>query len=114
VVGVSDGGVRLLTEMDPVELSPGQEASPVTDELAERAPDGEPAPDRDFQAAFERASADVATAVPAAVIDEPTARPPVADAQGALTGSLLSASTWRLAWDTATGRAHHSRPGDAA
>jgi hypothetical protein len=34
--------------------------------------------------------------------------------QGPLAGSLLSVSTWRAAWDTATGRSHRPLDGDAA
>jgi flagellar protein FliO/FliZ len=91
VVGVSDGGVRLLTEMDPVELgtaAPVQSASP---ELSEPETGDDASPDEDPQAAYEHPAV-----------------------QGALTGSLLSTSTWRQAWETATGRVPGSRPGDAA
>jgi flagellar protein FliO/FliZ len=113
VVGVSDGGVRLLTEMDPAELAPGAQTPEVTHEVADAASGNETAPDGDFQAAYERASAEVATQAPTRVA-ETAAERPVAAVQGPLGGSLLSASTWRQAWGTATGRSPGSHPGDAA
>ena len=74
VVGVSDGGVRLLTELDPAEL----------DTVAER-----PEPARGAHAAPRRAA-------------RPTAVPDPAPAP-VLTGSVLSSQTWKQAWTAATG-----------
>jgi flagellar protein FliO/FliZ len=119
VVGVSDGGVRLLTEMDPDELGTASPAAPHTGETAE--PATGPVRDDDFQAAFDRASAEVAAHGPVPLTDAPVrtraVRAPAAPAhrlEGPLAGSLLSASTWRLAWTTAVGRGQRTRQGDAA
>lgn len=76
VVGVSDGGVRLLTELDPAEL----------DAVAEQ-----PEPVRGAHAAPRRAARPTAVPNPA-----PAAAP-------ALTGSVLSSQTWKQAWAAATG-----------
>ncbi len=67
VVGISDGGVRLLTELDPFELEPPE------------VPDD-----------------------PAGL--QPKAGQHVAPGTGAVSGSLLSAQTWRQAWAAATSR----------
>jgi flagellar protein FliO/FliZ len=121
VVGVSDSGVRLLTEMHPGELTdPG--SLPAT--LPEGADEG-------FEAVYEAAydqtfaayqAAPMATPAPMAgpaPQDEsgpapmPTSpQPPCVD--GALAGSLLAPSTWRQAWSTATNRSAHPGQGDAA
>jgi flagellar protein FliO/FliZ len=118
VVGVSDGGVRLLTEMDPAELAAN--GTPQVAAAAELAkPDtAETAPDEDFEAAYERASAELATHTPVVAAGEPAgtraAAAPAHRLEGPLAGSLLSASTWRLAWSTAVGRGDRTQPGDAA
>jgi len=127
VVGVSDGGVRLLTEMDPDELGSAPQVAPTTGAAVAEA-DTPVAPDEDFQAAYERASAELATQTPVVTAGKPVrtraaatqaARKPALAApahrlEGPLAGSLLSASTWRLAWSTAIGRGHRAQPGDAA
>jgi flagellar protein FliO/FliZ len=76
VVGVSDGGVRLLTELDPTELD-------VVDEQPEQGP-GARAGARARRR--EARPAPVSSAAPAT----------------ALSGSVLSAQTWKQAWTTAT------------
>ncbi len=75
VVGISDGGVRLLTELDPVELESVQEVPEPG-----ISPKGSSASGR---SAYESGRAPERTA---------------------LAGSLLAAQTWRQAWATATGR----------
>ena len=121
VVGVSDGGVRLLTEMDPHDLENAPQVALAAVESAE--PATGPVRDEDFAAAFERASASVAahgpTTVPHAPARTRTVRAaatsvPAHRLEGRLAGSLLSASTWRLAWSTAVGRGQRTQPGDAA
>jgi flagellar protein FliO/FliZ len=125
VVGVSDGGVRLLTEMDPDELGSAPQVAPVTRVVAEAGT--EAAPDEDFRAAYERASAELATQAPVVTagkpvrtraagspaVRKPAVAAPAHRLEGPLAGSLLSASTWRLAWSTAIGRGHRPQPGDA-
>jgi flagellar protein FliO/FliZ len=122
VVGVSDGGVRLLTEMDAVELEPapsgGPQVAPVATEVRKPDTSGAPAPDEGFKAAYERASAEVAAQLPVVQAGNPVrtsaAPAPAHRLEGPLTGSLLSAATWRLAWGTATGRGRRPQAGDAA
>jgi len=111
VVGVSDSGVRLLTEMDPLELSGPAASSPRVLESPAATYDAA------FEAAYEAgrtAISDTWTpAVPAMPLTpEPAPRPQ--PAEGALTGSLLATATWRQAWETATGRAQRAQDGDAA
>ena len=142
VVGVGDGGVRLLTEMDPAELAVVAEpAAPRARRLqAAPAPVAVAAPDRpsvrsDVAAALEALDARIAAhggpAHDDERVDQPSEEPSYASFQehyeqvydvpaalprseGALSGSLLSPSTWRAAWDTAMGRAHRPLDGDAA
>jgi flagellar protein FliO/FliZ len=94
VVGVSDAGVRLLTELDPFELD--TDASALTE-----LPDDVPVP----VPTEPRSKRRKVVAAPAAVS---------ADAS-TLGGSLLAPATWRQAWSAATGRSyvgtHVSVPG---
>jgi flagellar protein FliO/FliZ len=165
VVGVSDNGVRLLTEMDPAELDElpepatapaGEDAEqpvefvgaahrvvqpvgtahrvvrPVQTEPRPVAP-GEPAESPSFHAIYQAALAATAapdhtpevrtptmtpvrtagpTGVPAAGRATVTAPGRRSDSDtGALSGSLLSGSTWRLAWQSATGRPSRRQQG---
>jgi len=120
VIGVSDSGVRLLTEMHPGELTaPGS--------LPATLPEGA---DESFEAVYE-AAYDQTFAAYQAAYPSPTTHPgqpapdesgpapmptslPPASADGPLAGSLLAPSTWRQAWSTATTRAAHPEHGDAA
>jgi flagellar protein FliO/FliZ len=108
VVGVSDSGVRLLTEMHPAELA-GPATSP--SHLLET-----PAATYDaaFEAAYEAGRTAIAdTGTPAMPLTpHPSSRRE--PAEGALAGSLLTTTTWRQAWETATGRAQRTQDGDAA
>jgi flagellar protein FliO/FliZ len=99
VVGVSDNGVRLLTEMDPAELEP-----------AEEPPAFVPAE----YAAYEQPTwADVAEE--SGLPTEPVTAPVAARrASTALAGSLLDGAVWKDAWASATGRTHRGADGDAA
>jgi flagellar protein FliO/FliZ len=123
VVGVSDSGVRLLTEMDPAELTAPADlpaAGAQGDECFEAV--YEAAYDQTF-AAYQAAPTAVAEAMgpaaPLAPEDErgpapmPTSPLPTS-ADGPLTGSLLAPSTWRQAWGTATSRTARPEHGDAA
>ena len=74
VVGVSDGGVRLLTELDPEELEVAETEAPVAD-VAPGARRRTPVPAADLAASGT-----------------------------ALSGSLLSAQTWKQAFAAATSR----------
>jgi flagellar protein FliO/FliZ len=113
VVGVSDNGVRLLTEMDPAELEP-----------AEEPPAFVPA---EYAAYEQPAWAEVAqeSGLPSTELrtsdrlDHPECEPvtaPVAArrASGALAGSLLDGAVWKDAWASATGRPQRGADGDAA
>jgi flagellar protein FliO/FliZ len=85
VVGVSENGVSLLTEMDPSELPaelPTEEAAPVALPVARQ----------------------VARHVSRSADERGTSVGPVS--QPGLAGSMLSPQTWRQAWAAAT-----SRPG---
>jgi flagellar protein FliO/FliZ len=89
VVGVSENGVSLLTEMDPSELPaelPTEEAAPVAQPI-----------DR-------QVGRQVARHVSRNADERGTGVGPVA--QPGLAGSVLSPQTWRQAWAAAT-----SRPG---
>jgi flagellar protein FliO/FliZ len=154
VVGVSDGGVRLLTEMDPADLEVEPEPAPVrvrrsgpvaaaveavrAHAVPTRAVAAtRPAAPSDVEVALEALDARMAANAPAeaaldgtgtvGVQDEPSyasyqqhyeqvydVAPVRPRREGALAGSLLSASTWRAAWDTAVGRGHRPMDGDAA
>lgn len=82
VVGVSENGVSLLTELDPSELPASAESTvedlPVGRHLAE----------------LGRVPAPATT----------PARTPATTTVPGLSGSVLSAQTWRQAWAAATGR----------
>ena len=79
VVGVSDGGVSLLTEMDPAELT---SRAPVQPERAPTDP------------------ADALGARPARAL----ACGPLHAAPRGTSGSLLAGTTWKQAWAAATSR----------
>ncbi len=81
VVGVSDAGIRLLTELDPFELD--TDASELTE-----LPDAVPG------------AVAVAPAKPQRALPRHAATPD----PSALGGSLLAPATWRQAWSAATGR----------
>jgi flagellar protein FliO/FliZ len=89
VVGVSDGGVRLLTELDPDEI-----AEPVVGRLvaASHVPD-EAAPGLDPS---------VVRALSVSANRRTTGRHAVPST--GLSGSLLSSQTWKQAWAAATAR----------
>ena len=84
VVGVSEGGVRLLTELDPDEV-----AAPEAEEAAAGDPAASPRRTPGRRAAGRRAARPAPRAA---------ARP------AALGGSLLSAQTWSQAWAAATAK----------
>ncbi len=127
VVGVSDSGVRLLTELDPAELAPAP-AQP----RAKRSTTPDPTFEADHDAYAEAAWAsyqahaleplpgtpfDPAPRVPAqpaapARTDE--SAPPRTASPGGLSGSLLAPATWRQAWGVASGRGSRARGRDAA
>ncbi len=178
VVGVSDGGVRLLTELDPGDLGGramravgGSPAGEVVPALSVPGPIDVADPDA-FAAAYDAAyhagyavahgsvvGSDGAPDVPiddpadalggfsggfsgGFLVDSPVfssvSSAPGSDGpqqtqlddaalpadlgrsrrrsggDSALSGSLLSGSTWRQAWDTALGRSSSARDGDAA
>ena len=105
VVGVSDSGVRLLTEMDPAELAPA-----AARETAES-----------FEAVYEAASREQAVTIPALPTSEPAARRGAhrrtsarPSTGGPLAGSLLAPSTWRQAFGSATGRSVRTHERGAA
>ena len=103
VVGVSDAGVRLLTELDPFELE--TEVSDLTELPAELAV---VQPDAPTRALSRRA------ARPARIAPRPATR--AAEDPSALGGSLLAPATWKQAWTAATGSrsyvgTHASVPG---
>jgi flagellar protein FliO/FliZ len=154
VVGVSDGGVRLLTEMDPADLEVAPEpapararrtrpVAPAVAAVQPQAAQAQAVPAQagvpsDVEAALEALDARMAAYAPAGVEDDDSdesvdvqdqpsyasyqqhfeqvydVAPVRPRAQGVLAGSLLSASTWRAAWDTAVGRGHRPMDGDAA
>lgn len=115
VLGVSDGGVRLLTEMDPDELEPVVvvPAQAVLETSAEEV-SGSWEESEAFAAAYEAAY--LSTSTEPAEPTEPTdisaeaAAAHAARSAGALRGSLLDGGVWRDAWASATGRGR----GDAA
>ena len=103
VVGVSDAGVRLLTELDPFELE--TDVSDLTELPAELAV---VQPDAPTRALSRRA------ARPARIAPRPATR--AAEDPSALGGSLLAPATWKQAWTAATGSrsyvgTHASVPG---
>jgi flagellar protein FliO/FliZ len=103
VVGVSDAGVRLLTELDPFELE--TDVSDLTELPAELAVVQPDAPTR----ALPRRAAR-----PARIAPRPATR--AAEGPSALGGSLLAPATWKQAWTAATGSrsyvgTHASVPG---
>lgn len=131
VVGVADGGVRLLTELDPASLpeapvrvqpvgaEPG--ADPAAEAVLAGALAARPARLNDRLAAkvaarLTRSSATApshraerpAPAVPRAgrsvVAGDRQAGDPSHDRVGGLHGSVLSTQTWKQAWDAATAR----------
>ena len=105
VVGVSDAGVRLLTELDPFELE--TDASDLT-ELPATPPVAEAA------GAPTQLVTGLATGLPVAASTSTLAglgrpartagRHAATPASSALGGSLLAPTTWRQAWAAATGR----------
>jgi len=118
VVGVADGGVRLLTELDPASLpetparvQQGDAEADATAVLA-GALRGRPARLTD------RLAAGVAARISRSAGSAPSHRASRAGAPGPasasaeagpapLQGSVLSTQTWKQAWDTATAR--HAR-----
>ena len=103
VVGVSDAGVRLLTELDPFELE--TDVSDLTELPAELAV---VQPDAPTRALSRRA------ARPPRIAPRPATR--AAEDPSALGGSLLAPATWKQAWTAATGSrsyvgTHASVPG---
>jgi flagellar protein FliO/FliZ len=112
VVGVSDGGVRLLTELDPADLEAPAFVATQYPDVDHREQVGYP----DYAGAYaDDFAAGYATyaAVPfegAPVPAMPTRR----RAAGTVGGSLLDRSVWRDAWASATRRAHRRAHGDAA
>lgn len=137
VVGVADGGVRLLTELDPDSLpvTPsrvvGDGGDAMTDDAA--AVLAGALPGRSARLT-DRLAANVATrlrarsgprpaTVEAAAADLPTADTSVTAARveatpgpttHALTGSVLSTQTWKQAWEAATARRAHEAVPSAA
>lgn len=134
VVGVADGGVRLLTELDP-------ESLPATPPRGLRDVDGAGVDDAadapagalpgrsgrltDRLAASvatrlrTRSSRDEVTSVAVREADSSVVATtrveaaPVAATQGALNGSVLSTQTWKQAWEAATARRAHEAPSAA-
>jgi flagellar protein FliO/FliZ len=110
VVGVSDAGVRLLTELDPFELE--TDVSDLTELPAEATvvqADASARP-RSRRAARPFARPDRAARV------APRAVTRAAEDASALGGSLLAPATWKQAWTAATGSrsyvgTHASVPG---
>jgi flagellar protein FliO/FliZ len=88
VVGVSDGGVRLLTELDPEEIA--QPATGLVDVATSSAEPADP-----FRTGPSPAPAGRAARHAAGRHAVPTS---------ALGGSLLSGQTWKQAWSAATAR----------
>jgi flagellar protein FliO/FliZ len=126
VVGVGDGGIRLLTELDPADLE-----SPVADAVVAPYPVGTgtsgATPYPDYAGAYaDDFAAGYAAYAGAPVEDCPVPGPvgplPVTAAaitsprraSGAVGGSLLDKAVWRAAWASATGRAHRRADVDAA
>ena len=111
VVGVSDAGVRLLTELDPFELE--TDVSDLTELPAELAVVRRTR--RPAALAPGRASRRPAAAArPARIAPRPATR--AAEDPSALGGSLLAPATWKQAWTAATGSrsyvgTHASVPG---
>jgi flagellar protein FliO/FliZ len=99
VLGVSEAGVRLLTELDPEQVAQREQAQHEPAQL-------EPAQ-------LEPAQLEPAQLEPAQL--EPARQ---GAGSGALAGSMLSPDTWRQAWAAATGRQHATPamtgPGSAA
>jgi flagellar protein FliO/FliZ len=95
VVGVSDAGVRLLTELDPFELE--TDASDLTELPAAGLADELPV------AASTAAPAGAATSARNAGRHAASRHAGTASSS-ALGGSLLAPTTWRQAWAAATGR----------
>jgi flagellar protein FliO/FliZ len=125
VVGVSDSGVRLLTELDPLELESTvpstADADVVPDHVTVAAvPVQVPVQVPTTRRAGHRGSHRAArpsgrrAARLAARTDRGEARTtdrPVAPDATALGGSVLAPATWRQAWAAATGRAAETAPG---
>ncbi|HSE09787.1 MAG TPA: flagellar biosynthetic protein FliO [Nocardioidaceae bacterium] len=88
VVGVSENGVNLLTELDPSEV-PVEQMSPATG--------AEAAGDASFGAGVQGPLPEVVRGT----VSSGTRR---ATSSRGLDGSVLSAQTWRQAWAAATGR----------
>ncbi|QWZ08500.1 flagellar biosynthetic protein FliO [Nocardioides panacis] len=115
VVGVSDAGVRLLTELDPFELE--TDVSDLTELPAEATVLRADAPARPLSRRATRSSgrpARSATRPAARIAPRPATR--AADDASALGGSLLAPATWKQAWSAATGTrsyvgTHASVPG---
>ena len=113
VVGVSDAGVRLLTELDPFELETDvsdltelPEPTVVPAEVQVRPPSRKAARSLSRPARAARPAARVAA--------RPATR--AAEDASALGGSLLAPATWKQAWTAATGSrsyvgTHASVPG---
>jgi flagellar protein FliO/FliZ len=133
VVGVSDSGVRLLTEMDPAELSAPADV-PAAGAQGDASFEAvyEAAYDQTF-AAYQAAPTAGAVAGPVAApaplthqdesgpapmptspLPSPLPGPLPTSADGPLAGSLLAPSTWRQAWSTATNLTARPEHGDAA
>jgi len=99
VVGVSENGVSLLTEMDPSEL-------PAAEMAAETAAETETAPDRSGRAAGPWLVSPAGEPDRLVPTSSPATAPGVHAAVRAtgLNGSVLSAQTWKQAWAAATSR----------
>ncbi len=116
VVGVSDAGVRLLTELDPFELE--TDVSDLTELPAELAVVQPDAPTRALSRRAGRPSRAVRPSVRAARTARIAPRPATRAAEdpSAFGGSLLAPATWKQAWTAATGSrsyvgTHASVPG---
>ena len=141
VVGVSDSGVRLLTELDPAELgsaSSGAGGSSVPQPRSStREGDADGDADAYAEAAWASYQAHAIAPLPSAPLDpgprvpvqlavqpagQPAPAPPAESAlpraraasPGGLSGSLLAPATWRQAWGVASGLGSRSRRRDAA
>ncbi len=138
VVGVADGGVRLLTELDPASLPatpsrtedadddaaevlagalPGRSAR-LTDRLAAkvavRLRNGRARP---AQVAASSEALEVPSHTDLPQVSEPVPaaaeRVPTAAVPGTLQGSVLSTQTWKQAWEAATARRAAESPAAA-
>lgn len=131
VVGVSDAGVRLLTELDPFELETDVSdltelpvtlaapqsvteldglSAPLSDGGSAGTPAGQP-----VAAAATPSSAPAGAGTSARTAGRHAAsRHTAAASSSVLGGSLLAPTTWRQAWAAATGRSAAETPAEAA